>query len=110
MWALLLALFVLLTLPFASSLALSILATWLGFFGFGWYGPWVAYLTESAPPTRVDFALGLAMAVNQIAIIASPPLLGSLRDLTGSYAIDWVLLIALLTLSLGVAWLRPALR
>jgi hypothetical protein len=25
---------------------------WLGFFGFGWYGPWVAHVTEAAPPGR----------------------------------------------------------
>jgi hypothetical protein len=29
-------------------LALALLAAWLGFFGLGWYGPWVACLAETA--------------------------------------------------------------
>lgn len=73
---------------------------WLGFFGFGWYGPWVAQVTESAPPDRTGFALGLAMSVNQVAIVAVPPLLGLLRDVTGSFAPAWGLLIAMTTLAL----------
>ncbi|MFJ2743647.1 MFS transporter [Streptomyces sp. NPDC087440] len=65
---------------------------WLGFFGFGWYGPWVAYVTEAAPPGRTGFALGLAMSVNQIAIVTVPPVLGLLVDLTGSFVPAWALL------------------
>ncbi|MES5820346.1 MFS transporter [Streptomyces sp. RG80] len=78
---------------------------WLGFFGFGWYGPWVAQVTESAPPDRTGFALGLAMSVNQIAIVAVPPLLGLLKDLSGGFAPAWGLLIAM-TLAALVASVR----
>nr|BFE81214.1 hypothetical protein GCM10020093_038150 [Planobispora longispora] len=68
-----------------SPVAACLLFVWLGFFGIGWYGPWVAHLAESAPPGRTGFALGLAMSVNQIAVILAPPALGLLKDLTGSF-------------------------
>lgn len=61
----------------------------LGFFAYGWYGPWVAHITESAEPSTTGLHLGAAMAINQVAIAATPPLLGLLRDLTGSYAAVW---------------------
>ncbi|GAA4837971.1 MFS transporter [Kitasatospora terrestris] len=64
----------------------------LGFFGIGWYGPWVAHLAESAPPGRTGFALGLVMAVNQLAVILVPPALGLLRDTTHSFTPAWAAL------------------
>ncbi len=74
----------------------------LGFFGFGWYGPWVAYVAESAPPGRTGFVLGLAMSVNQTAIILMPPLLGLLRDRTDSFAPAWGLLATMTAVALAV--------
>lgn len=104
--AVLLGLMLLLTAPTVSLIRLVVLSIWLGFFGFGWYGPWVAYVSESAPPEREGFTLGLAMAINQVAVIGSPPLLGWLRDITGSYISSWLLLIVLLLVSLVVTWQR----
>ncbi|MFE5854247.1 MFS transporter [Streptomyces sp. NPDC056500] len=75
---------------------------WLGFFGFGWYGPWVAYVTEAAPPGKTGFALGLAMSVNQIAIVTMPPALGLLADLTGSFTPVWALLALVTVVALTV--------
>ncbi|GGO37748.1 MFS transporter [Streptomyces lasiicapitis] len=75
---------------------------WLGFFGFGWYGPWVAHVAEVAPPGRTGFALGLAMSVNQIAIVLVPPTLGLLKDLTGSFTPAWALLSAMTAVALAV--------
>ncbi|WP_329014078.1 MFS transporter [Streptomyces sp. NBC_00690] len=75
---------------------------WLGFFGFGWYGPWVAYVTEAAPPGKTGFALGVAMSVNQIAIVTMPPALGLLADLTGSFTPVWALLALLTVVALTV--------
>ncbi|MGW3565757.1 MFS transporter [Streptomyces sp. NPDC000941] len=80
----------------------SIVFVWLGFFGFGWYGPWVAYVTEAAPPGKTGFALGLAMSVNQIAIVTVPPTLGLLVDLTGSFTPAWALLSLLTAVALAV--------
>ena len=91
----------LLLIPLTNSvIGLAVLSIWLGFFGFGWYGPWVTYVSESAPPLREGFTLGLAMAINQVAVIGSPPLLGWLRDATGSYTVSWLLLILLLLTAL----------
>ncbi|MEV0112791.1 MFS transporter [Streptomyces sp. NPDC050844] len=73
---------------------------WLGFFGYGWYGPWVAYVAESAPPGKTGFALGLAMSVNQIAIVLAPPALGLLIDLTGSFTPAWGVLAAMTAVAL----------
>ncbi|MFI6921256.1 MFS transporter [Nonomuraea spiralis] len=90
-----------LTTPIGRSpVAACLVFIWLGFFGIGWYGPWVAYAAESAPPDHTGFALGLAMAVNQVAVILAPPLLGLLTDLTGSFAPAWALLAALTAVTL----------
>ncbi|MFI6289090.1 MFS transporter [Streptomyces sp. NPDC051018] len=75
---------------------------WLGFFGFGWYGPWVACLAEAAPPGKTGFALGLAMSVNQIAIVTAPPVLGLLVDRTSSFTPAWALLSLLTAVALAV--------
>ncbi len=69
--------------------ALAVLAAWLGFFGLGWYGPWVTYLAETAPEDQVGLTLGAAMAINQLGIIGAPPLLGLVHDLTGGYTVLW---------------------
>jgi predicted MFS family arabinose efflux permease len=71
-------------------------AAWLGFFGLGWYGPWVVHVTEISQPENVGLALGAAMASNQIFIVAAPPLLGLLHDMTGSYLAIWYLTAAFL--------------
>ncbi|MFE0130069.1 MFS transporter [Streptomyces sp. NPDC059037] len=73
---------------------------WLGFFGYGWYGPWVAYVAESAPPGKTGFALGLAMSVNQIAVVLAPPALGLLIDVTGSFTPAWGVLAAMTAVAL----------
>jgi MFS family permease len=72
------------------------IAAWLGFFGLGWYGPWIAFIAEVSPPNRLGLALGTAMSLNQIAVVATPPVLGLLHDVTGSYVVVWGCLVALL--------------
>jgi len=71
----------------ASTPVLAALAIWLGFFGFGWYGPWIALVSEAAPPGQIGFMIGLAMAINQLAVVTAPPIFGWLRifrELTSS--------------------------
>ncbi|MER6305919.1 MFS transporter [Streptomyces sp. NPDC001657] len=84
----------------SSPVAACAVFVWLGFFGLGWYGPWVAYVTESAPPDKTGFALGLAMSVNQLAIVVMPPALGLLKDSTGSFTPVWGVLSLLTAVAL----------
>ncbi|MFE0105288.1 MFS transporter [Streptomyces sp. NPDC059009] len=84
-----------------SPVAAALILVVLGFFGLGWYGPWVTHVTEAAPPGRTGFALGLAMSVNQVAIVATPPLLGLLKDRTGSFTSSWGLLVLLTGVALA---------
>ncbi|MED7926994.1 MFS transporter [Nonomuraea sp. LP-02] len=93
-----------------SPVAASLLFVWLGFFGIGWYGPWVAHLAESAPPGRTGFALGSAMAVNQIAIILTPPALGLLKDISDGFAPSWGLLAVLSATALALTIRTPGPR
>ncbi|MET8546353.1 MFS transporter [Kitasatospora sp. NPDC004799] len=85
-----------------SPVAAAVLFTWLGFFGIGWYGPWVAHLAESAPPGRTGFALGLVMAVNQLAVVLVPPALGLLRDTTHGFTAAWAALAAAAAVTFAV--------
>ncbi len=82
--------------------ALALLAAWLGFFGLGWYGPWVAYLADTAPADKVGLTLGAAMAINQLGIIGAPPLLGLVHDLTGGYTALWACAIGVLAVAYGL--------
>jgi MFS family permease len=88
-----------------------VLAAWLGFFGLGCYGPWVAYLAETAPADQVGLALGAAMAINQLGIICAPPLLGLVHDLSGGYTALWGCLVAGLAVAYALtARMRRGLR
>lgn len=58
----------------------------LGFFAFGWYGPWVVFVAEAAPGRAVGTTLALAMTANQLAIVVAPPIFGLIYDLSDSYA------------------------
>ncbi len=86
--------------------ALVLLSLWLGFFGLGWYGPWVAYLADTAPADKVGLTLGAAMAINQLGIIGAPPLLGLVHDLTGGYAALWACAIGVLAVAYALTGVR----
>lgn len=103
MLAIIVGLLTLIWMPMHTFVLLALLAGWLGFFGFGWYGPWVAYVAESAPASKTGFALGLAMACNQVAIVLMPPALGLLKDLTHSYIPGWSLLIVMTLVALVIS-------
>lgn len=81
----------------------SLVLVWLGFFGIGWLGPWIALVTEAAPPGRTGFALGLVMTVTQVAIVVAPPVLGALRDVTGGFTAPWALLMTMTCAALGAS-------
>ncbi len=86
--------------------ALALLAAWLGFFGLGWYGPWVAYLADTSPPDKVGLTLGAAMAINQLGIIGAPPLLGLVHDLTGGYTALWACAVGVLAVAYALTGVR----
>ena len=62
----------------------------VGFFAFGWYGPWVVFVAEAAPGHAVGMTLALAMTANQLGIVLAPPLFGLLLDVSGGYFIPWL--------------------
>ena len=82
--------------------ALALLAAWLGFFGLGWYGPWVAYLAEEAPADKTGLTIGAAMALNQFGIMAAPPLLGIAHDISGGYTALWAAIVVALAVAYGL--------
>ncbi len=88
---------------------LLVMTSVIGFFAFGWYGPWVVFVAEAAPGHAVGLTLALAMTANQMAIVAAPPIFGLLLDVSGGYTLPWMTLGGFL---LGVALLlrvsRPA--
>lgn len=71
---------------------LASLSVVVGFFAFGWYGPWVVFVAESAPGHAVGLTLALAMTANQLAIVVAPPVFGLLLDLSGGYTVPWLVM------------------
>jgi predicted MFS family arabinose efflux permease len=55
---------------------------------------------QGRPDARA--AKALKQALNQLGIIAAPPLLALLHDLTGGYAALWACVVALLALAYAV--------
>jgi MFS family permease len=72
---------------FAILLSISIA---VGFFAFGWYGPWVVFVAEAAPSHAVGMTLALAMTGNQLGIVLAPPVFGLLLDVSGGYVVPWL--------------------
>lgn len=82
----------LILLPLLETKNLAIVGAFMvltGFFAYGWYGPWVAYIAETAPVERKGFALGMAMTANQISVVLVPPIIGLSRDSLGTFAYGW---------------------
>ncbi len=90
--------------PGAPLWVVALVAIWLGFFGFGWYGPWIALVAEAAPRGAIGFMIGLAMAINQIFVVLAPPAFGALRDATGTFVWGW----GLIAFAVVVVLLRQA--
>lgn len=83
---------VLILLPILKTTNLVVVSIFMavtGFFAYGWYGPWVAYIAETAPADRKGFALGMAMTANQISVVLVPPIIGLSRDSLGTFAYGW---------------------
>jgi predicted MFS family arabinose efflux permease len=74
----------------------------LGVCCFGWYGPWVVWLSDSAADGQVGEVLGAAMAINQIAIASVPAIFGFVSDVVPAPALPWYGISSLL--GLAFAW------
>lgn len=81
------------------SIVMLISVIW-GFCSFGWYGPWVVWLTEAALAEHIGTTLSTSMALNQIAIVLTPLVFGVLLDATGSYTVVWLCLAAVASICL----------
>ena len=76
-------------------------SAWLGFFGFGWYGPWVAWISELSPEGRLGATLGIAMAINQVSIVGAPIVFGFMIDASGGYVVPGAALAGAMTIYLA---------
>jgi predicted MFS family arabinose efflux permease len=105
-----LGMFVLAALPVNAPLPfLFAAAAIIGFWTFGWYGPWVVHVAETADGRAVGLTLALTMTANQLGLVAAPPLFGLLLDITGSnYRPAWGAVGAVLVL--GVFRVRAGER
>jgi MFS family permease len=71
----------------------------IGAFSFGWYGPWVVWLSDCAGPAHVGQVLGAAMSINQISIALAPLVFGFLLDLAPYPTSAWLSVAVLLILA-----------
>jgi sugar phosphate permease len=83
------------TLPFWS---LCLLCAWSGFFGIGWYSLFLVEIAEKSARDAVGVTVSFALTLNQIAIIAAPPVFGLFVDMNG-YSFAWTALAFFLLLS-----------
>jgi predicted MFS family arabinose efflux permease len=83
--------------PRSSPLAvLAAVAALAGFVLIGYQGLWITMIAEAAGPERVGAATGLAVTFTLASVAASPPLLGLIADLTGTYRSVWIAVVAML--------------
>lgn len=94
--------------PGAPVWAVAVIAAWLGFFGYGWFGPWIALVAEAAPRGAVGFMIGFALAINQIVVVLTPPAFGALRDATGTYVYGWLIVTGAAAIALAQLSRRSA--
>ncbi|MDH3259921.1 MAG: hypothetical protein OEM81_05785 [Acidimicrobiia bacterium] len=81
------------------------IAALIGFFAFGWYGPWVVFVAEAAPGRAVGTTLALAMTANQLAIVIAPPIFGLIYDLSDSYSVPLLVTAVFLVIVAVRVWL-----
>ncbi|KXI48586.1 MULTISPECIES: MFS transporter [Bacillus cereus group] len=70
----------------------------LGFFSIGWFSLFIAEVAELASEESVGITVGLALTLNQIAIIIAPVLFGYIVDAKG-YTYAWLCIVVLLSIS-----------
>jgi len=84
------------TAPFGALMAVAALA---GASVVGFQGLWITMLAELAPAGRVGATTGFAITFTVTAVTLTPPVLGLVADLAGTYRAIWVVLSGLLALA-----------
>jgi MFS family permease len=84
------------TAPFAVLMAVAALA---GASLVGFQGLWVTMLAEISPPDRVGATTGFAITFTVTSVMLTPPVLGTVADVAGTYRAIWIVLAGLLTLA-----------
>jgi MFS family permease len=84
------------TAPFAVLMAVAALA---GSSLVGFQGLWVTMLAELSPPDRVGATTGFAISFIVTSVTLTPPVLGAVADLAGTYRAVWVVLAGLLAIA-----------
>jgi sugar phosphate permease len=69
----------------------------------GFQGLWITMLAEIAPAGRVGATTGFAITFTVTAVTLTPPVLGLVADLAGTYQAIWVVLSVLLACAFGPA-------
>lgn len=73
----------------------------LGFCIVSFSGVFFTAVSETAGPACVGLATGLGLTFSRFSMVVSPPLFGHVADVTGSYALSWILLGAAVLLITG---------
>jgi len=82
-------------------LSVLLCSAFTGFFCFGWYGPWIVWLSESVGREKVGEVIGAAMAISQVGIAAVPWFFGLAADAAGTPMLPLLCLVVML----GAVWL-----
>jgi MFS family permease len=72
----------------------------LGFSAIGWNGLFITLISELVTDDQGGAAVGLALTITQIGIVAGPPLFGFAVDISNSYRLAWLSLSGLIWASL----------
>ena len=79
-----------------------VLAFLLGFFVLGTPSLYFTTVSEIAPLEAAGAATGIALVFSRVGVVMGPALYGLVADLTGTYALSWVLLAASVLAVAGV--------
>ncbi len=82
-----------------------VLAIILGVTACSATGVQIALTTQSAPPAQVGGAIGYNMLATNIGGVILPPAFGYVYDITGSFALAWVLAASGVVLACAMLWI-----
>jgi len=84
----------------SSVLWIILIVALLGFSAIGWNGLYITMISELVPDNQGGAAVGLALTITQIGVVAGPPLFGFTVDIINSYRVAWLLMSGIIWTSL----------